>query len=612
MVRVQFGSPRPAPMVAPVRKAPLSWRAAKAVWKGTPRVCRWSRAHWRGLAPIHAALLLLLAGAALGVMPEGGRTASVLALLAGGVVRLYVWRRCQAGRPLKDRKLLYVTAAYVSATLWLVTAGAIGAGPPMPGILLLLTVGFGVPWWWHHRIRGHVPADQRTAVWDQRVACSGGVLPGWQLTSIEAVPSGWAATVQLPPGRLHTDAAVAATARIASAYSVAATAVVIEPPDTGVQDQARLLVLEDNPLQAVQRFVAPSLDRESGWITVGRHADGTPARWRLYIPGSGACHGVIAGTTGAGKSGLTALLCTEGRPSGLAVLWLADPEEGESVPDWTDAAGRFAGTIPEIRGMLQAAERVMDGRKHRRAGERWTDELGRRRKGRGRFTPTPEVPQLVVVIDEAPDVLADAECARVVARIGKKGRKVGVSCLLDVQVPSVAELGGDLTIRSMLSSTNVAMFRTSDKLSRQMGMPSDLPADPASLPVSWPDGSSTAGLGYLAAAGGRVSPMRAYHVTDPYRWATTGAPVPLDAASVADADEHKAEVYELVRPSTKDDVLAYVRDQGEPCRTGVIQQRLGVPMSTVTTTLTRLAEAGEVRKTNRGEWIAAENELVAV
>jgi len=72
------------------------------------------------------------------------------------------------------------------------------------------------------------------------------------------------------------------------------------------------------------------------------------------------------------------------------------------------------------------------------------------------------------------------------------------------------------------------MFRTSDKLSKQMGLPQDLPVDPANLPEAWPDGTSTAGLGYVASAGGRLSPVRVHYVQDPYYWATA----PVDVAGL--------------------------------------------------------------------------------
>jgi hypothetical protein len=289
---------------------------------------------------------------------------------------------------------------------------------------------------------------------------------------------------------------------------------------------------------AVQKFTGPQLDYETGLATFGVHADGSPAQWRLFEPGSGGCHGLIAGPGGSGKSRLVDLLCSTIRLSGLGVLWLADPLNGVSAPDWQDSVDWFAGSIPEIRRMLQAAVRVLEGRGDRRSREKWTDEQDRQRTGRGAFTPTPDEPLLTIVIEDSPGVLADPGCRAAVATILKKGRN-GVAIYLVTQVLAIAEFGGDLTIRSRASSTNLVVFGTSDKLSKQMGMPGYLTVDPASIPPRWPDGRSTPGLGYLAAAGGRISPMRAQYVEDPYYWATLAADTAhLEAAAVDDAGRH--------------------------------------------------------------------------
>jgi hypothetical protein len=137
-----------------------------------------------------------------------------------------------------------------------------------------------------------------------------------------------------------------------------------------------------------------------------------------------------------------------------------------------------------------------------------------------------------------PDVMNDAEPVEIIKLISKKGCKLGVSVVPIAQVPSVFELGGNITIRSM----SIVMFRTSDRLSGKMGMPQDLVMDPVDLPAQWPDGSSTAGLGYVAAAGGRVSEMRGLYVQDPYDWATCSAPaVTLGPEAAEDAgDEYRS------------------------------------------------------------------------
>jgi DNA-binding transcriptional ArsR family regulator len=304
------------------------------------------------------------------------------------------------------------------------------------------------------------------------------------------------------------------------------------------------------------------------------------------------------------------------------------------VPDWQEAASWFAGTIPEIRRMLLATERIMNGRKRRRSRERWTDAQRRERIGRGAFTPTAAEPLLVVVIEESPDVLADEVCRRIAARLGKKGRKHGIVLIVVTQVPSLAELGGDLTIRSMLSSTNIVMFRTSDRLSKQMGMPGDLPVDPAALPAAWPDGSGTAGLGYLAAAGGRISPMRAQYVEDPFHWATVeGDVAELEQTAIEDAGavyatwrERRAaglDERDDPAPTSKDDaarprnldsgrlagrqgttreaILAHLKYGGE-IHSGPLARDLDVPLPTVSSALRRLEHDGHAIQVRHGVW----------
>jgi hypothetical protein len=536
-------------------------------------------------------------------------------------------------------------AGPVCAVLLLYAAAVIGTRPPLVAVLAVGAFAVAELWWSLHQPDRPEPLaavertpvrtdyDDRSAIWDERVGSVGGALPASQLLGITAEAAGWSASIALPPGQLTTAQALAATDRIASAYSVSADSIVVEPALSAEQNRARLLVLTHNPLRDIQPFARPRLDRSSGRLPIGTHADGTTAWWRLWVPGSGVCHGLIAGTTGSGKSGLVNLLCTEIRHSGLAVLWLADPEQGESVPDWQDAADWFAGTIPEIRRMLQSAERIMNGRKSRRARQTWTDELGRARKGRGHFDPTPDEPQLNVIIDESPDVLADPECRRIVALIGKKGRKLGVSVTVIAQVPSLAELGGDLTIRSMLSSTNIVMFRTSDKLSKQMGLPQDLPVNPANLPEAWPDGRSTAGLGYVAAAGGRLSPLRAHYVRDPYYWATTPAAVArLEPTAVQDAGRPYATWRDrrasgndqfddpalFSVPTAADDtappaperdparsaVLAAL-DQRDRIHTGVLAAELDLPLATASQVLRRLERQGLAHQVRPGIWTHA-------
>jgi len=430
-------------------------------------------------------------------------------------------------------------------------------------------------------------------------------------------------------GKITAADAAAKAAQIALVYGLPPSSVVLEPLLTGESDRVRVLVLDDNPLQEVHTYPGPSLDRGTGRFTIGQHADRTSAEWELWRPGWGACHGMIAGTTGGGKSALLQVILAEARHCGMVVPWLGDPDNGSNA--WKDDVDCYAGSVPRIRRMLQAAEAVMLGRAARWSRQRVVGVNGLSvRRDTSRFDPYPAEPMLLVVVDEAPEVLQDAECLRIIGRVGKRGRKLGVGVIIVTQVPSLDELGNALTVRSMLSSMNVVMFRTSDKFSAQMG--SMIPVDPHNLPKQWPDGSTTAGLGYLG-TGVRLAPFRCLWVPDGHNWATTGKPAVLgpadrQAALVAgrdyylqwrdlldvDPDDDQEELEETaavlgavpVDGTKRAAILTYLQAHGT-AHTGVIAQRLNIPMPTVSTTLSRLAGQGLAVQVRRGVWSVPEH-----
>lgn len=652
---------RPPPGVYIQPPPPLGRRvagwAARATGRGLVRSVRTGYRHRNRLWPSIAAAGMFGVAGYLGIWADGWKTALVLAVIAGAVLGWSQWRAWQAAQAWITRSLIVSWVTWASCAAW--TATATGIGPltaPMPGILIAAALIAQLWWPIHQQLRREVHVaeksvqdraatlnDERVRTWVTTVACPGGALPGSQLFGLNDLPDGrgWEAIIQLPPHDAQTsESAVNAVRRIAKAFRVPAAQVVVEMDPDGLEDTARLLVLKTNELHPVQRFDGPTLDHETGECRIGMHADGTPAMWRLWTPGSGVCHGMVAGTTGSGKSGLLKILCTEIRHSGVAQLLLADPEGGESAPDWVDGAHCFAGTLPRIRRMLQSAERVMKARKRRRSRHRWTDEQGRVRRGHGTFTPSKDEPAIYVVIDEAPDVLADPECRRIIDLIGKKGRKWGIAAIIFVQVPSLSELGGALTVRSMLSSTNIVIFRTSDGLSATMGVPMKVPVDPVNLPTQWPDGTTTAGLGYLPRVGGRVSPMRGAHQDDPYHWATSGIPAqwhPDDLAAGADDkgnylldwydlldvedDEEELEEQErrenptgyvvTVEVGTREKIQHFLRERGEPVRLTVIAQAAGVSRSAASNVLKRLRADGVVDSPKRGLWALTVNAAAA-
>ena len=68
------------------------------------------------------------------------------------------------------------------------------------------------------------------------------------------------------------------------------------------RSSARLTVFDNNPLYQPHLFQEPSLNLAKGVFKIGYYYDGDPVMFRLYQPGSGPVHSLIAGATGSGKS----------------------------------------------------------------------------------------------------------------------------------------------------------------------------------------------------------------------------------------------------------------------------------------------------------------------
>lgn len=572
-------------------KLKLAWKAfERAAWRTVKRLA-WSAARqgWRQrrrLAPVYTAVVVWVAGALLSVPADGWRTAVSLAGLCtlGGAV--WWWRSRRGGHRWGRRRQAYVLAAYTAAWASITVASVVGPGPPMPGLLMVAALGFGVPWWWHHRIRPTPPIDQAVARWEAAVANPGGGLPESWITPPEPVeyappadpcdhcngdgtiagagqdddldvalddpakpcpdcrgageypaPAeqvGWQAIISLPPGRLTTTQAIHATERIASAFSVPLPSVAVEETATGEFDRALVRVYHRNPLRDVCRWPGPhTYDPATGVAQIGVYVDQAPILYRWWEPGSGPLHDLIAGTIGAGKSSILNVLLGIERHHGMISV-VIDPKGGASLPDWQDSVARYATSAQEGLEVLRWLERVMLARNKRLGSLEWTDERGRPRKGISFFDPTfPAIAKLGLrflnlTIDEAHQLLEYEEAVRIVEAIAKMGRSIGMKVRLVTQVPLVDQLGGSSTLKELVRSGNVICLRTGSPLSGQVAFAGELPVDPVLLPRHWPDGSSTAGLCFIVGEQARTAQGRLYHPGDSWGWAHRGVTVPLD------------------------------------------------------------------------------------
>ncbi len=504
----------------------------------------------RQLAPLLAMGATQAAGAA-AAAADGGAAVGVLAATGAATGAAYAIGRSRLGRWSRA----YAAVACTASMSWQAAAAVVGTGH----IQALLWLGGGalaLPWWIRHSERTpdvtaeqsiqdvpepkpEAPAapDWRIVRWGKYLAAQGRALPGSKLTEITETSYGWTATVDLPRGE-HWDKITACLATIASVFDLPDGRVLAEPVNGAPVYRAHLTVLTTSPLETVTKWAGPGLDPAEGIFPIAVTADGERLPWRLWWPGAGMCHGLIAGTTGSGKSAALDLVLSEIAMSDRLIPVIIDGSGGMSLPDWIPHVPYQATSIEESIDLLERLVAAMDARFDRLRKVRWTDKHGRARIGRNSIDPTPDMPGIAIIIDEAHRLLMDGDhgkrIRRLVEIITQMGRKVAFSVILATQQASVSQLGGSSVIRDMCKGGNVVALRTGERVSGGMVGNVALPEPLHTLPLEWPDGSPTQGLCYVTTA--RAIRSRTLWVEDPYACATGQTPVHLDALTRAHLD----------------------------------------------------------------------------
>ncbi|MFH8797653.1 transfer protein [Streptomyces sp. NPDC017941] len=323
--------------------------------------------------------------------------------------------------------------------------------------------------------------------------------------------------------------------------------------ETDGMSRALVTAYRRPPLETLRHARPEDLVMDSeGFITVGRHHDGDPARMRLYEPGSGAQRGALFGTTGAGKSRALQLVLAAEKRSRI-VTWLSDLKGGQSVPEARGQVDWRATTEQEAMMQLRAGLCLIMIRTDRYA-----------RIGRSYFVVGDPDPLVNIRIDEANRLLQEGspyrdEAAYLIKEIGRLGRSVGVGISIAAQAGHVEELGGSDTLRGMLKEGDVILLRWSSTMMATLVSDGLLPLGTDLVPIprrSGPPvlrsrfertgprvpGTSTAGQAYLLGSPRPTALMRFFLVgslvpvpgLDPEIVALygPGEPARLEAASV--------------------------------------------------------------------------------
>jgi S-DNA-T family DNA segregation ATPase FtsK/SpoIIIE len=398
---VVIDSPFPVPAV--VLLARLAWRYRSEIAPATTAGAALAAASWLhhghlGLWPWVLMLSDLAAGA---IVIFGARI---------GLARL--------------AERVYAATAVLSAGAYLATAALLGPfTAPMPQVLWTGALILAVPWWAHRRRRARVRVQRSLAAWPDISKAIG--LPGSKIQSASVDLWGWRARVRLARGQTIADV----TARIPAIESALGTyrgAVRVYPTGDGKANRCELRVLDTDPHAEAIPWPGPSARSIKDPIDLGPFEDAEPCRVSFLRR-----HALFAGTTGSGKSGgLNVLMATLAACDDV-VIWAIDLKQGIELQPWSPCIDRLATTPAEAAALLADAVAILQTRAGHLAAT-----------GRRVWEPSPEMPVLVIIIDEyaeladdAPDAMSDTDS------IARLGRAVAVTLVAATQRPTQKAMG---------------------------------------------------------------------------------------------------------------------------------------------------------------------------
>jgi S-DNA-T family DNA segregation ATPase FtsK/SpoIIIE len=360
---------------------------------------------------------------------------------------------------------------------------------PMPQVLGVGTFIFAIPWWMHRRRRARVRVQRAVAAWPDIAKAIG--LPGSKIQSARVDLWGWRARVRLARGQTIADM----TARIPAIESALGTyrgAVRIYPTRDGKANRCELRVLDTDPHAEAVPWPGPSARSITEPVDLGPFEDAEPCCVSFLRR-----HVLFAGTTGSGKSGgLNVLMATLSACDDV-VIWAIDLKNGMELKPWAPCIDRLATTPQEASALLADAVAILQARAAHLAAA-----------GYRVWEPTPDMPALVIIVDEyaeladeAPEAMSDADS------IARLGRAVAVTIVAATQRPTQKAMGQG-AVRSQMDTR--ICFRVRERKDV------DLVLGQGMLAAGWHAHTLNAPGKFLVSAPEHTTPKRAraYLVTD--------------------------------------------------------------------------------------------------
>ncbi len=392
-------------------------------------VGRWAWRYRSELGPAACAGVLFLAGLLLHTRQPGWWPYALIAATITAAVTLTLGERL--GLPTRAERLYAATVA-ISAGGWLAVAIVAGATrPPLPATLAVGGLILAVPWWAHGRRRARVRVERKLEAWPVIAQAVG--LAGSRVMEAVVDVWGWHARFGLARGQTIDDVRAKLPA-IESGLGTFRGAARVYPTADNLAHRFELRVLDEDPHADAIAWPGPSVTTITEPIDLGPFEDAAPATV-LFL----RRHGLIGGTTGSGKSGCVNVLMGNLTACEDAVIWAIDLKQGMELQPWAPCIERLATTPTEARALLRDAAAIIQARASYLTAS-----------GLRTWQPTPQMPALVVIIDEyaeladtVPDALAYADS---VARLG---RAVAVTLIAATQRPTQQAMG-QRAIRSQM------------------------------------------------------------------------------------------------------------------------------------------------------------------
>src|ERR1700689_100173 len=307
---------------------------------------------------------------------------------------------------------------------WLAAATAVGPSrEPLPRVLVLGALVLAVPGWAHPRRRARVRVERLLAAWPEIGPAVG--LAGSRVMSAVVDVWGWRAQFGLARGQTITDV-IAKLPAIESGLGTFRGAARVYPTADDLANRLELRVLDKDPHADAITWPGPSVASITEPIDLGPFEDAMPARVLLLRR-----HALFGGATGSGKSGGLNVLMGNLTACADVVIWAIDLKRGMELGPWAACIDRLATTPAEARALLADAVAILEARAAFLAAT-----------GQRVWEPSPDMPALVIIVDEYAELVESAaEATGDADSIARRGRAVAVTLIAATQRPTQRAMG---------------------------------------------------------------------------------------------------------------------------------------------------------------------------